>query len=105
MAKRFMTLFIIASLLVGTLGSAQAGTWREDFERRGTIDYPLRPINYLIFPIGWALNTVIWRPATYVACLLPDVTGCMPEDLRALGLDESYPQVEEQLYQEVQPSK
>jgi hypothetical protein len=103
MAKRFMTLFIIASVLVGTLGLAQAGTWRGDFERRGTIDYPLRPVVYLIFPIGWALNTVIYRPATYLACILPEVTGCMPEDQRALGLDESYQQVDE-IYQEA-PSK
>lgn len=95
MAKRFVTLFITASLLVGTSGLAQAGTWRGDFERRGTIDYPLFPIYYLIYPIGWALNTVIYRPATYVACTLPDVTGCMPEDLRALGLEESYQQIEE----------
>lgn len=102
MAKRFLTLFITASLLVGTSGLAQAG-WRQDFERRGTVDYPLRPLVYLIFPVGWALNVLIYRPATYVACTLPDVTGCMPEDQRALGLEESYQQSEE-IYQEA-PSK
>jgi len=103
MAKRFMTLFITASLLVGMSGLAQAG-WRQDFERRGTIDYPLRPVVYPIYAIGWGLNTVIWRPITYVACMIPDISGCMPEDMRALGLDESYPQVMDEIYQEA-PSK
>ena len=102
MAKRFLTLFITASLLVGMSGLAQAG-WRQDFERRGTVDYPLRPLVYIIFPVGWALNVLIYRPATYLACTLPDVTGCMPEDQRALGLEESYQQSEE-IYQEA-PSK
>ena len=102
MAKRFMTLFITASVLVGTSGLAQAGTWRQDFERRGTVDYPLRPLVYIIFPVGWALNVLIYRPATYVACILPDVTGCGPEDVRALGIEESS-QLEE-IYQEV-PAK
>lgn len=104
MAKRFVTLFIIASVLVGTSGLAQANRWRQDFERRGTIDYPLRPVVYPIYAIGWGLNTVIWRPITYVACMIPDISGCMPEDVRALGLDESYPQVMDEIYQEG-PSK
>ena len=104
MAKRFMTLFIIASVLVGISGLAQAATWRQDFERRGTIDYPLRPIVFPIYAVGWGLNTLIYRPITYVACMIPEISGCMPEDQRALGLDESYEQVADEIYQEA-PSK
>lgn len=102
MAKRFLTLFITASLLAGMSGLAQAG-WRQDFERRGTIDHPLRPLVYPIFAVGWVLNTLIYRPITYVACTVPEVTGCGPEDQRALGLEEGYQQLEE-IYQEA-PSK
>lgn len=104
MAKRFMTLFIIASVLVGISGLAQAGTWRQDFERRGTIDYPLRPFVFPVYAVGWGLNTLIYRPITYVACIIPEISGCMPEDQRALGLDESYEQVVDQVYEEA-PSK
>jgi hypothetical protein len=98
MAKRFLTVFITASLLVGASGLAQAG-WRQDFERRGTSDYPLRPVAYPIYAVGALLYNFIYRPINYVACVAPEWTGCMPEDQRALGLEESYEQMED-VYQE-----
>ena len=101
MAKRFLILFITASLLVGTSGLAQAG-WRQDFERRDSGDYPGRALVYPIFAVGALLYSFIVRPVNYVACAAPDWTGCMPEDQRALGLEESYKQ--EVVYEEV-PSK
>jgi hypothetical protein len=98
MAKRFLTVFITASVLLGTLGLAQAG-WRQDFEKRGTSDYPLRPIVYPIYAVGKALNTFVYWPINFLACVAPEWTGCGPEDQRALGLEESYKQMEE-VYQE-----
>ncbi|MGH7387114.1 MAG: hypothetical protein ACREIZ_01475 [Candidatus Methylomirabilales bacterium] len=102
MAKRFLTLFITASLLVGTSGWAQAG-WRQDFERRGSSDYPGRGLVYPIYAVGKALYVFVFRPINLLACSAPEWTGCMPEDQRALGLEESYQQLEE-VYQEA-PSK
>jgi len=102
MSKRFLTLFITASLLVGMSGLAQAG-WRQDFERRGSGDYALRPLVYPIYAVGALLYSFVFRPINYVACAAPEWTGCMPEDQRALGLEESYQQSEE-IYQEA-PSK
>jgi hypothetical protein len=96
-AGKLLTLFITASLLLGTLGLAQAG-WRQDFERRGTGDYPGRGLVYPIYAVGALLYNFVVRPINYVACAAPEWTGCMPEDLRALGLEESY-QLEE-IYQE-----
>ena len=102
MAKRFLTLFITVSLLVGTLGLAQAG-WRQDFERRGSSDYPGRGLVYPIYAVGKALYVFVFWPINLLACSAPEWTGCMPEDQRALGLEESYQQLEE-VYQEA-PAK
>jgi hypothetical protein len=99
MAKRFLTLFITASLLVVTSGLAQAG-WREDFERRGASDYLGRPLVYPIYAVGAALYEFLFRPVNYLACAAPDWTGCMPEDIRALGLEESTSEQLEEIYKE-----
>jgi len=88
MAKRFLTLFITASLLGGTLGLAEAG--QRDFETRGTRDYALRPVVYPLFAVGAVLDFVLLRPINYIACSIPELTGCGPDEQRALGMEGTY---------------
>ncbi len=88
MAKRFLTLLIMASLLGGTSGLAEAN--QHDFETRGTRDYALRPLVYPLFAVGAVLDFVLLRPINYIACSIPDLTGCTPQERRSLGLEETY---------------
>ncbi|HLC04063.1 MAG TPA: hypothetical protein VJK02_13580 [Anaerolineales bacterium] len=88
MAKRFLTLLIIASLLGGTSGLSAAG--QRDFETRGTIDYLPRVVVFAIHPVGVLLNTFILRPIGHVACSVPELTGCGPDEQRALGMEGTY---------------
>ena len=91
MTKRFVTLLITASLLAGTSGLAEA--YRHDFETRGTRDYPLRPLVYPIFAVGVLLDQLLFKPINYVACSFSDLTGCTPEERRALGLERTYQEI------------
>jgi hypothetical protein len=86
MAKRLMTLIIMASLLVGT--STLAAAAEHNFEKKGSLDYPARWGAFFVYPVGWILETFIAKPLTYVACVAPNVTGCISYDRRSLGLDE-----------------
>ncbi len=85
MAKRVVTLLIAASLIVGTAGLATAA--EDDFARKGFHDYPGRWVGYLLFPVGWFLDTVIAKPVGFVACAAPNLTGCTAHDRHSLGLD------------------
>ncbi|MFQ5962479.1 MAG: hypothetical protein ACE5MG_13900 [Candidatus Methylomirabilales bacterium] len=85
MAKRVVTLLIVASLIAGTAGLATAS--EHDFATRGFRDNPGRWVGYIIFPVGWLLDTVVARPIGLVACLAPNLTGCTSHDRRSLGLD------------------
>ena len=85
MVKRLVTLLIAASLIAGTAGLAAAA--EHDFATRGFRDYPGRWVGYLLFPVGWLLDTVIAKPAGFVACTAPNLTGCTSHDRRSLGLD------------------
>lgn len=85
MVKRLVTLLIAASLIAGTAGLVTAA--EDDFARKGFHDNPGRWVGYLLFPVGWFLDTVIAKPAGYVACAVPNLSGCTPHDRHSLGLD------------------
>jgi len=91
MAKRFLTLFITASLLGGTSGLAEA--YQHDFETRGTRDYAPRLVVYPLFAVGVVLDFVLLRPINYIACSVPDLTGCTPQEKRALGFEGTYQEI------------
>src|SRR3989304_1631662 len=88
MAKRFLTLLLIASVLGGTSGRAAAG--QRDFETRGTIDSLPRVVVFAIHPVGVLLNTFILRPIGYVACSVPELPGCGAGEQRAPGMEGPY---------------
>lgn len=91
MAKRFMTLLIIAGLLGGTSGLAEA--YGDDFETRGSLDYLPRVVVFGLHPVGVVLNQLIFKPIGYLACFASDLTGCTPEEQRALGLGGTYQEI------------
>ncbi len=93
MAKRLVTLLVAISLVVGTVGVTAAS--EHDFATKGYHDYPGRWIGYLIFPVGWFLDTIIAKPAGYVACVAPNMTGCTSHDRRSLGMDKVHIEVPE----------
>lgn len=88
MAKRFLTVLMMASLLGGTVGLAQAG--QQDFETRGTRDYALRAAVYPIYAVGAVLDFILLKPINYIACTVPELTGCAPDEQRALGMEGTY---------------
>jgi hypothetical protein len=85
MVKRFLALLAAIGLVLSVSSVAFAS--RHNFETRGSRDYAPRIVGYVLFPVGVLLDFVIFRPISYVACGVPDLTGCGPEDRRALGLD------------------
>ena len=86
MAKRLLVLCIMVGVLVGTSGVAAA--WRHDFENRGARDNPARIIVFPFFVAGVLLDSFVIRPINVIACFMPDLTGCSPDERRALGLEE-----------------
>ena len=86
MAKRLLVLCITVGVLVGTSGVAAA--WRHDFEGRGARDNPLRILVFPIFMAGVLVDSFVIRPISVLACTLPDLTGCSPDERRALGMEE-----------------
>ena len=85
MVKRVVSLLIAASLIAGTAGLTAAA--EDEFTTRGFRDNPGRWVGYLLYPVGWFLDTVIAKPAGFVACAVPDLSGCTPHDRHSLGLD------------------
>ncbi|MFQ5883290.1 MAG: hypothetical protein ACE5I9_12635 [Candidatus Methylomirabilales bacterium] len=90
MGKRLLTLFITVSLLLGVSGMAAA--FQHDIEKRSSYGHPLRIVGFILFPVGLLLDTVFFRPLTHVACSAPDLTGCTPEEQRAVGIVEEVDQ-------------
>ena len=86
MVKRLLVLLITVGVLVGTAGVAAA--WRHDFESRGSRDYPPRVAVFPLFAVGVLIDTLVFKPISYMACAVPDFTGCSPEERRALGMEE-----------------
>lgn len=86
MAKRLVILLVAVSLVVGTVGITAAS--EHDFETRGNHDYPGRGIGYLLYPVGWVLDTFIAKPVGFIACVAPNLTGCTSHDRRSLGMDK-----------------
>lgn len=86
MVKRLVTLIIMGSLVVGPVGIAVAS--EHDFETKGFHDVPTRALGYIFYPFGWALDTFIAKPLTYLVCLSPDITGCTSHDRSSIGLDD-----------------
>lgn len=75
MKKPLVLLFLaIGLLLVG------CATSRRDIENRGAYDYPPRWVVYAIHPVGAFLDATIAGPLTGIACTVPDITGCTPND-------------------------
>ncbi|MFQ5989044.1 MAG: hypothetical protein ACE5K9_03920 [Candidatus Methylomirabilales bacterium] len=49
-------------------------------ERTTAYEYPLRWPVYLLHPVGWAMDVAFMGPVTGIACSMPEVTGCTPND-------------------------
>jgi hypothetical protein len=86
MTKRLVVLLTTVTLLLGTSGIAAA--YEYEFETRGTRDYPPRIAGFVLFPVGLVLDWVFFRPVSYLACSVPDFTGCEPEEQRSLGMEK-----------------
>jgi hypothetical protein len=78
MKKQLLLLFLAMGLLL--VGCAT----NRDIEHRTSYDYAPRWVVYAIHPVGWFLDYAIARPLTGIACTMPDVTGCTPNDELAL---------------------
>ncbi len=72
MKRQLLLLFLAMGLLL--VGCATK------MEYRTSYDYAPRWVVYAIHPVGVFLDYVIARPITGVACSIPDVTGCTPND-------------------------
>ena len=78
MKRQLLLLFLAMGLLL--VGCAT----NRDIGHRTSYDYAPRWVVYAIHPVGWFLDHAIARPLTGVACSMPDVTGCIPNDELAL---------------------
>ncbi len=79
MKRQLLLLFFAMGLLL--VGCA---TNRDNIERRTGYDYVPRWIVYAVHPVGWFLDVTVARPLTGIACTMPEVTGCLPNDELAL---------------------
>lgn len=74
MKRHLLLLFLVMSVLL--VGCAT----NRNMENATAYDYPLRWPVYLVYPVGWAMDSVFMKPVTAIACTMPEVTGCTPND-------------------------
>ncbi len=79
MKRQLLLLFLAMGLLLVGCAATNRG-----IEHRTSYDYAPRWVVYAIHPVGWFLDYAIARPLTGIACTMPDVTGCTPNDELAL---------------------
>jgi len=92
MVRRLVAILMTMSFLLTASGMVAAES-RQDFMRRGAYGHPLRIVSFFAHAPMVILDTFVFYPVTYLACQAPGLTGCTPEEQRALGLMDA---VEEQ---------
>jgi hypothetical protein len=98
MGRRLVAILITVGLLLGASGMAVAES-QDDVLRRGAYGNPLRIFAFFIYPAGVIVDTFAVRPLTFMACFASGLTGCTPEEQRALGIEAAVEEQEAQARQ------